>query len=269
MRGPFHPIMRKLAEEANGSVARRAVLDHVAIAALELSDGWDLFGALLGGSWIYGGDSPGFWWGQLGFASGPKIELLTPTGGADAAFLERFLATRGASPHHLNFIVPDIAETLRRVQAVGVEPVQVSLANPAWKEAFLHPKDAHGIVIQVAEQSGSPPRLAAPAELPPPGPPTAFARVEHYVADIDQALRLYAEALDGEVVRQPTAGEGSIAELVWDNGAALSLIETGTRSVSGLGQLTFARDGERFSTSDRGLAMDLARRLSVSLQLRD
>src|SRR5215469_12735094 len=168
--------------EANEAVPGKAVLDHVAIAALELSDGWDLFGGILGGSWVYGGNSPGFWWGQLGFTTGPKIELLTPTGGPDAAFLERFLATRSARPHHLNFIVPDINDTIRRVQAVGIEPVQVSLANPAWKEAFLHPRDAHGIVIQVAEQSGTPHGLTAPAELPAPGPPTAFALVDHEVA---------------------------------------------------------------------------------------
>jgi hypothetical protein len=43
----------------------RAVLDHVAIAATDMTDGWHLFGGLLGGSWVYGDDSPGFWWGQL------------------------------------------------------------------------------------------------------------------------------------------------------------------------------------------------------------
>ncbi len=83
------------------------VLDHFAIGTPALTDGWDLFGGVLGGTWAYGGDSPGYWWGQLEFFAGPKIELLTPTGGADAAFLERFLAARGAGPHHFNFIVTD------------------------------------------------------------------------------------------------------------------------------------------------------------------
>lgn len=250
-------------------MAQRAVLDHVAVAAPELTDGWELFGGLLGGSWVYGGNSPGFWWGQLAFSSGPKIELLTPTGGPDAAFLERFLATRGASPHHLNFVVPDINDTLGRVRAVGVEPVQVSLANPAWKEAFLHPRDAHGVVIQVAEQSGSPPPIAAPDQLPAPGPTTAFALVEHFVADLDDAVRLYTEALDCEVVSRSGAGAAAIAELAWDNGAILRLIGRGTGSDYGLGPLTFTRDGGPFSTAERGRAADLAARLSVSLKLRD
>ena len=117
------------------------VLDHLAIGTPALTDGWELFGGVLGGTWAYGGDSPGFWWGQLEFAAGPKIELLTPTGGPDAAFLERFLAARGAGPHHFNFLVSDIEATLARVRALGIEPVGVNLDNPNWKEAFLHPRE--------------------------------------------------------------------------------------------------------------------------------
>jgi hypothetical protein len=67
-----------------------AVLDHLALGTTNLADGWELFGGVLGGTWVYGMDSPGYWWGQLEFAAGPKVELLTPTGGPDAAFLERF-----------------------------------------------------------------------------------------------------------------------------------------------------------------------------------
>src|ERR1700733_6713754 len=104
-----------------------AILDHLAVGTPDLSGGWDLFAGVLGGAWAYGGDSPGFWWGQLKFAAGPKIELLKPTGGPDAAFLERFLAAHGAGPHHFNFIVPDISLTLSGLKALGIEPVRASL----------------------------------------------------------------------------------------------------------------------------------------------
>ncbi|TVY98951.1 hypothetical protein EAS64_42605 [Trebonia kvetii] len=56
-----------------------AILDHLAIGTPTLPDGWELIG-VLGGTWAYGGNSPGYWWGQLKLATGPKIELLTPTG---------------------------------------------------------------------------------------------------------------------------------------------------------------------------------------------
>ena len=249
----------------------KTVLDHVAIGTRVLRDGWDLFGGLLGGSWVYGGDSPGFWWGQLKFRVGPKIELLTPAGDSDADFLERFLASRGAGPHHFNFIVPDISAALSRVRALGIEPVQVSLVSATWKEAFLHPKDAYGIVIQVAEQSGPPPELAAPAQLPAPGPSAAFALVEHYVADIDGAVRLFGEALEGAVVSRP---DTAVAELSWENGARLRLVQltpaaggAGPRRGGGPGRLHFVRDGAQFSPADHRLGMELAQRLGISLQL--
>jgi len=252
----------------------KTVLDHLAIGTRALTDGWDLFGGLLGGSWVYGGDSPGFWWGQLRFCGGPKIELLTPAGGPDAAFLERFLASRGAGPHHFNFIVPDITAALSRVRALGIEPVQISLLNAAWKEAFLHPKDAYGIVIQVAQQSGPPPELAAPAQLPAPGPSSVFTLVEHYVADIDGAVRLFAEALEGEVVSRQDTAEASVAELTWGNGARLRLVRATPaaggaepRRGAGPGHLHFIRDGAQFSPADRSRAADLAQRLGISLQL--
>ena len=163
------------------------ILDHLAVGTSALSDGWDLFGGVLGGTWAYGGDSPGFWFGQLEFAAGPKIELLTPTGGPDAAFLERFLAARGAGPHHFNFLVSNFETALDRIEAFGIEPVGVSTANPAWKEAFLHPRTAHGIVIQIAQQAGSP-TSAPPRELGAPGPPTRLDLIEHHVSDLDRAV---------------------------------------------------------------------------------
>src|SRR5579875_4046207 len=134
-----------------------AVLDHLALGTTTLTDGWELFGAVLGGTWVYGGDSPGFWWGQLKFAAGPKIELLTPAGGPGSDFLDRFLTAHGAGPHHFNFLVTSFDDTLARIRAIGLEPIGVNRSNPGWLEGFLHPRDAHGIVVQVAQQSGPPP----------------------------------------------------------------------------------------------------------------
>src|SRR5437762_5747840 len=133
-----------------------AVLDHLAIGTPNLADGWELFGGVLGGTWAYGMDSPGYWWGQLKFSAGPKIELLTPTGGPDAAFLERFLAARGAGPHHFNFLVSDIGTTLARVRALGIEPVGVNFDNPHCQEAFLYPRNELVSVIQVDKTAGEP-----------------------------------------------------------------------------------------------------------------
>jgi methylmalonyl-CoA/ethylmalonyl-CoA epimerase len=240
-----------------------AVLDHLAIGTSVLTDGWDLFGGVLGGTWVYGDDSPGYWWGQLGFAAGPKIELLTPTSGPDAAFLERFLTAHGAGPHHFNFIVSDIEDTLTCLRDLGLEPVGVNLENPSWKEAFLHPRSAHGIVIQVAQQDGAPDR-SAPRELPEPGPPTRFDLIEHHVGDLDGATRLFREVLGGRL----ETGGGHAAELTWPGGRRLRLVrEDGLPRGGALHHVRFARAAGTFTGGDRERAGLLAKRLGVRVEL--
>jgi methylmalonyl-CoA/ethylmalonyl-CoA epimerase len=239
------------------------ILDHLAVGTPALSGGWELFAGVLGGTWAYGGDSPGYWWGQLKFASGPKIELLTPTGGPDAAFLDRFLAARGAGPHHFNFLVPDIEATLARIKAAGIDPVGVNLENPAWKEAFLHPRDAHGIVIQVAQQAGSP-ASAPPRELPQPGPPTRLDLIEHHVSDLDGAVRLFRDVLDGRL----EAASAGTAELTWPAGKRIKLVREDDLPRGGaLHHVQFTRLSGSFSTGDCERAAMLARQLGLTLEL--
>jgi hypothetical protein len=173
--------------------------------------------------------------------------------------------------------VPDIGETLARSRAAGFEPVGVRLDNQNWKEAFLHPKDAFGIVIQVAQQSGSAPALPSPPQLPQPGPECAFALVEHYVGDLGAAIALFRDVLDGELVREHDAhSEPIAAELTWPNGARLRLLEeraadrgNGQPDRTGrLGALRFRRqNGAAFTAGDLERAGRLAGRLGVPLEL--
>jgi methylmalonyl-CoA/ethylmalonyl-CoA epimerase len=240
------------------------VLDHLAVGTATLTDGWELFGGLLGGTWAYGGDSPGFWFGQLKFAAGPKIELLTPTSGPEAAFLERFLAAHGPGPHHFNFLVTDIEATLARIRAFGIEPVGVNLTNPSWQEAFVHPRDAYGIVVQVAQQAGSPPADGRPDELPQPGPRTHLTEIEYGVGDLAGATRLFADVLDGQL---EAAGDDS-ADLTWAGGKRLRLAhEEGPPRHGSLHHVRFARTDGTFGARERQQADRLAKRLGLTVQL--
>jgi methylmalonyl-CoA/ethylmalonyl-CoA epimerase len=241
-----------------------AILDHLAIGTPALSGGLELFGGVLGGTWAYGGDSPGFWWGQLEFVAGPKIELLTPTGGPDAAFLDRFLAARGAGPHHFNFLVTDIEGALARIKAFGIEPVGVSLADPGWREAFLHPRDAHGIVIQVAQQAGPPAPSAPPRELPEPGPSARLDLIEHHVGDLDGAVRLFRDVLDGQL----EAADAGTAELTWPGGKRVKLVrQDGLPLAGAVHHIRLTRAAGAFSTQDRERADLLAHRLGLRVEL--
>ena len=189
---------------------------------------------------------------------------MTPTGGPDAAFLERFLAARGAGPHHLNFLVSDIEDTLARVRALGIEPVGVNLDNPHWQEAFLHPRDAYGIVIQVAQQAGEPQADTPPAGLPAPGAPASFGLIEHHVGALAGATRLFTEALDG---RLEAAGDDT-AELTWPGGKRIRLVREEGLPLGGLlHHVRFTRSGGAFTAQDRERAGLLAKRLGLTVEL--
>ena len=129
---------------------RGAVLDHVAVAVRNLATAARLFRDVLGGEFLYGADQTGqaFRFVQYRLPGGGKFELVTPLGDG---FLRRFLDARGEGVHHVTLKVPDLDSQLERLRAAGVEPVLVNLDDPNWREAFLHPNDAHGVLIQLAE----------------------------------------------------------------------------------------------------------------------
>ena len=174
-------------------------------------------------------------------------------------------------------MVSDIRATLARIRALGIEPVGVSLDHPAWQEAFLHPRDAHGIVIQVAQQAGSPPAgtppagmppaATPPAELPEPGPATSFGLIEHHVGDLAGATRLFTEVLDG---RLEADGDDTVAtaELAWPGGKRIRLVHEDGLPLGGLlHHVRFTRAGGTFSPQDRERAGLLAKRLGVTVEL--
>src|SRR5215813_8639430 len=103
----------------------------------------------LGGAPAHGGSSPRYRFGQWRFEGGGRVEVLEPAG--RDGFLARFLEARGAGIHHVTFRVPSLADACARARARGYDIVGRDESDPEWKEAFLHPKQALGIVVQFAE----------------------------------------------------------------------------------------------------------------------
>jgi len=65
--------------------------------------------------------------------------------------VSRFLDRRGEGVHHVTLKVERIEEQVERLRAANVPLTLVSLAGPGWKEAFIHPSHAHGVLIQLAQ----------------------------------------------------------------------------------------------------------------------
>ncbi|HYM49824.1 MAG TPA: VOC family protein [Candidatus Limnocylindrales bacterium] len=126
-------------------------LDHVSIATWKIASMVPLVRDVLGARFLMGAEDPAlrFRWAQFQLPGGGIIELLEPTD--DQGFLHRFLKERGEGLHHLTLRVRDIRTRMQELEAAGYHAVKARLDDPNWREAFIHPKDAHGVLIQLAE----------------------------------------------------------------------------------------------------------------------
>ncbi len=134
-----------------------------------MADAPSVLVGVLGGSPAHGGSSPQYRFGQWRFEGGGRIEILEPRG-ADG-FLSRFLETRGPGIHHVTFRVPSLHDACGRARDLGYDIVGFDDSDPEWKEAFLHPKQALGIVVQFAETRWTGDDGGPPGWMPPPAPP--------------------------------------------------------------------------------------------------
>lgn len=124
--------------------------DHVACGVRSLAAIAPLLEQGLGAKAHRGGPGEGFRGGQWAFEGDGRLELIEPDG-PEGGFLHRFLAAQGPAIHHVTFKVPDIHAARDRAAALGYDVIGFSEASPAWKECFLHPRQAGGIVVQMAE----------------------------------------------------------------------------------------------------------------------
>ena len=84
-----------------------------------------------------------------------KVELVEPTD--DTTGVARFLASKGEGFHHVCFEVPNLAETLLRLEIDGLELIDTSPRRGAeGPVAFVHPRSGHGVLVELIEAPGGP-----------------------------------------------------------------------------------------------------------------
>ena len=209
-------------------------LDHVAIATRDVTPLLECLVGRLGSRVIFGGFNFGFRAMQVD-AGDLRIELLEPHNVEQNDFLERFLVRSGPGPHHLTFKTDDIVALLERIEAAGYHPTGVNIDNPWWREAFIHPKEAGGTVVQVAQSEVDATQLdpeLIPESIRGPGPgkwwpdppepasdPATLRRVVVTTDEMSRALALYADLLGGE---RTDHGDG-FTELGWPGGGKICL----------------------------------------------
>ena len=140
-------------------------------------------------------------------------------------FLRRFLDRNGPGPHHVTYKVDDFDAVLAAAEAAGYAAVGVDRSNPDWKVGYLHPKQSHGIVVQLA-QSASGREPPADFGLTPSkaARPALLERVVLAVADLDAASTLFGGPLAGTELAGGEEPLGRFVDLGWPGGGVLRLL---------------------------------------------
>lgn len=168
--------------------------------------------------------APGFRARQWQLANGMVLEFLDPHGRQGNEFLQRFLDHTGPGAHHLTFRVPDIHEAVASAQREGWQVLYVRADDPGWHEAFFHPREGLGTVLQLTAYPGQ--QKGIPFDSSSDSSAVSVEVINLAVADRARALRLFRHVLGGVVLDDDL--------LRWPNRAAIRLLDappSGVRSI--------------------------------------
>ncbi len=127
-------------------------IDHVSLAVREPEKAFRFFTEILGA--VPGTTatdlSKKYRWQILSLGDLSRIEILNPVG--KGSFLDNFLKTKEGGVHHITLQTPDIRAAMKRLDEFGIPYFgYYEYVGAYWKEIFIHPKHAFGVLIQIAE----------------------------------------------------------------------------------------------------------------------
>ena len=126
-------------------------IDHVAIAVRDFQKAYDFFTGVLDAEPALKApdDRLQFMWHTFSLGDLSRLELVTPTG--PDSFLNGFLKNRDGGVHHITLQTDDIYRTRDELDRKGVPYFAFADYGNAWKELFIHPRDAFGVLVQIAQ----------------------------------------------------------------------------------------------------------------------
>lgn len=127
-------------------------VDHVAIAARDHEKALAFFRDVLGAVPGEKVEAPGlkFFWQTLALGDMSRLELVSPSG--EGSFLDGFLKNRPGGFHHITLQTDDLEAMIRRLNEHGIPYFgKHEYPGGTWKEIFIHPRDAFGALVQIAE----------------------------------------------------------------------------------------------------------------------
>ena len=127
-------------------------IDHVSIAVRDYEKAKDFFQNILGAIPGASATDPAmkYFWQIFSLGDLSRMEILTPTG--RSSFLDNFLDKREGGVHHITLQTRNIEETKALLDQHHIPYFGYNeYTGVLWKELFIHPRDAFGVLIQIAE----------------------------------------------------------------------------------------------------------------------
>jgi methylmalonyl-CoA/ethylmalonyl-CoA epimerase len=131
-------------------------VDHIGVAVRDLAQAKRLYGEVFGLRLLFEEEVPTERVRVAAYdGGGLRIELLESTD-PDGP-IGRFLERRGEGIHHVCYRVKDVAATLERLRAQGVQTLDEKPRPGAGgcRVAFVHPKSAGGVLVEISEPPAS------------------------------------------------------------------------------------------------------------------
>jgi methylmalonyl-CoA/ethylmalonyl-CoA epimerase len=127
-------------------------IDHIAVLVEDIDASLGFWRDALGIDLSHTTDVPAEM-AQIAFlpVGASEIELVKPT--SSDYGLARYLEKRGPGMHHICLEVDDIAGMITRLQEHGVQMIntEARLSADGKKYAFVHPKSAGGVMVELYE----------------------------------------------------------------------------------------------------------------------
>ncbi len=134
-------------------MARVLRINHIGLATESIADALKVFGDGLGlavsGEDEVPGDNVRVVFAPVGES---RFEFLEPVGAEGP--LHKFLEKRGPGIHHICLEVEDLSGMLQHLDALGIELIDREPRPGAHGTmvAFIHPKSANGILVELVEK---------------------------------------------------------------------------------------------------------------------
>lgn len=140
-------------KEENTSNSKILRIDHVSLAVNNYEKAVKFFTNILGATSQSQGAEGGrleYFWQIFALGDLSRFEIIKKTV-AKGSFLDKFLEDKEGGIHHITLQTPDIEMTKKSLDDNGIPYFGYREVGNNWKEIFVHPKHAFGVLLQIAE----------------------------------------------------------------------------------------------------------------------